>query len=264
VPVLNDPFTSDIPEVPLNAAPLARVIAQIRFPVVASFARLDGIGEFQNAIKAEYPILRPEKTQTFLVGQQGVELKPVDATVWRFHDKTDRWRVALSTDFIAIETTVYTGRVEFLNRLRVVLAALQESAGLSVYDRLGIRYVNRVSGKLLEDLSELVRPEVLGIAGRKFGAQLIHSFTESSFAMPAGLMNVRWGRIPAGATPDPGAIAPLNEDSWLLDLDMFTVTSSPFELDKIVGLAETFSATIYSFFRWSVEDEFLRRFGGNP
>jgi uncharacterized protein (TIGR04255 family) len=65
-------------------------------------------------------------------------------------------------------------------------------------------------------------------------------------------------------TPDPAAIQPVNEPSWLLDLDMSTATQQDFEVDAVVAKTRSFSASIYSFFRWAVEDEFLRRFGGNP
>jgi uncharacterized protein (TIGR04255 family) len=264
VAIYSDPFSSVVSEVPLRAAPLARVIAQLRFPLVASFARLEAVGPFQEAIRAKYPILRPEQSQSLLVGPQGVEFQAGQATVWRFHDRKDEWRVSLSTESVSIETSRYSGRDEFLSRLREVLAALEASACPAVFDRLGIRYVNRVTGELLGSLPTLVRPEILGVAGTKFGATLVHSLAESSFTTGQGRLNVRWGTLPSGATPDPSVIPPVKEASWLLDLDMFTVEQQDFDVEGVVAKARSFSSTIYAFFRWSVEDEFLRRFGGNP
>jgi uncharacterized protein (TIGR04255 family) len=55
----------------------------------------------------------------------------------------------------------------------------------------------------------------------------------------------------------------LKDPSWLLDLDMFTVAQQDFEVDAVLAKARSFSSTIYSVFRWSVEEEFLRRFGGD-
>jgi uncharacterized protein (TIGR04255 family) len=239
------------------------VIAQVRFPLIAAFARLDALGPFQNALRDTYPILRPEQSQALLFGPQGIEVQPAPATVWRFHDKQDLWRVSLTTEFVALETKRYPGRDEFLKRLESVLAALQSSANPAVYDRLGIRYVNRISGSALGDISKLVRPEVVGITGTQFSAKLVHSLTENSFAAAHGRLNVRWGLLPKGATPDPTAIDPAPADSWLLDLDMSTGAQEEFEIEAVVKKARTFSSTIYSFFRWSVEDEFLRRFGGD-
>jgi uncharacterized protein (TIGR04255 family) len=183
--------------------------------------------------------------------------------VWRFHDKADQWRVSLSTEFVALETTLYPGRDAFLARFKAVLAALNESASPAIYDRLGVRYVNRVTGPALDDIGTLVRPEVLGIAGTEFSAELGHSLTESTFLAGHGRLNVRWGRLPKGATPDPTAVPPLKDPSWLLDLDMFTVAQQDFEVDAVLAKARSFSSTIYSVFRWSVEEEFLRRFGGD-
>jgi uncharacterized protein (TIGR04255 family) len=264
VPIYSDPFSSVVPEVPLKSAPLVRVIAQVRFPLFASFAKLEAVGPFQEAIRAKYPILRPEQSQSILVGPQGVEFQAGPATVWRFSDLKNEWRVSLSTEAVSIETGRYTGRDEFLARLKEVLTALESSASPAVYDRLGIRYVNRVTGQHLSSLPSLVRPEILGVAGTKFGATLVHSLSESSFTTGQGRLNVRWGTLPSGATPDPAVISPVKEASWLLDLDMFTVAQQDFDVEGVVAKARSFSSTIYAFFRWSVEDEFLRSFGGTP
>lgn len=80
------PLTGPPPtEVPLTDAPLVRVVAQVRFPLVASVEKRDFIGPFQEAIRAEYPVLRPEQSRSFVLGQQ--ELINARAnTVWRFHD----------------------------------------------------------------------------------------------------------------------------------------------------------------------------------
>ncbi|MGD8207441.1 MAG: TIGR04255 family protein, partial [Thiohalocapsa sp.] len=59
------PLTGPPPaEVPLSDAPLVRVIAQVRFPLVASVEKGDFIAPFQEAIRAEYPVLRPEQNRS--------------------------------------------------------------------------------------------------------------------------------------------------------------------------------------------------------
>ena len=55
-------------EIPLRTAPLVRVIAQVRFPVIASIDTRGFIASFQEALREAYPVLRPEMTQGFVVG----------------------------------------------------------------------------------------------------------------------------------------------------------------------------------------------------
>ena len=50
-------------EVPLENAPLVRVIAQVRYPLIASLENSSFIGPFQEAIRDDYPTLRPEESR---------------------------------------------------------------------------------------------------------------------------------------------------------------------------------------------------------
>ena len=255
-----DPFSSDSPdEVPLERAPLVRVIAQLRFPAIVSLGRGDFIGSFQEAIRPLYPILRPEQTAGFLLGP-GVAQR-TDAVIWRFHDKADAWRVSLSTDFVALESTAYKDRKDFFQRFEAILAALEPLAKLPVYDRLGVRYVNRVRGAELEKLSSLVRPEVLGITSTRIEG-LTHSLCESLFQKEDVSLNTRWGRLPPNTTTDPASIDPIPEPCWVLDLDVFRGATRDFDIATIVEDGRTFARAIHSFFRWCVTKEFLKAYGG--
>lgn len=258
--VPDDPFTAPAPiEVPLSPAPLVRVLAQLRFPAITSLARAEFIAPFQEALRSKYPILRVEQGPNVIFN--GAPLPLGSGPTWRFHDKADNWRVSLAQDFVAIETTSYTSRGDFYQRWEQVLTALQLISELSVYDRQGVRYINRLNGDDLGDLRKLVRPEVLGIASHRFAATLVHSLCESHFQRDDTNLAARWGILPANATTDPG-IAPLSEPGWILDLDMFTSGSKDFNVSSVVAEAKHFAERIYTFFRWSVTDELLTRRGG--
>ncbi len=246
---------------PLARAPLVRVIAQVRFPLVAALAKLEAVGPFQEAIREKYPILRPEQPTTFVVGPQGIQIQAGPGNIWRFHDKHDKWRVSLMTDFVALETSGYVSREDFVARLEGILTALDTTVKPAACDRLGVRYVNRLSGPVLSDLERLVQPEVLGIAGTKYSAKVLHSMCESSFELNSDRLNARWGVLPPGATVDPGAIDPMTESSWILDMDAFTGVQQDFSVAAVAAKARSFSSHIYAFFRWAVTDEFLARFG---
>jgi uncharacterized protein (TIGR04255 family) len=258
-----DPFSSKGPdEVPLARAPLVRVIAQLRFPAIVSLGRPDFIGPFQEAIRPRYPILRQEQTAGFVVGPLGM-MQRSDGVVWRFHDKVDAWRVSLSQDFVALESIVYKDRQDFFERFKQILVAMDAVAKLPVYDRLGVRYVNRVRGAEFTKLASLVRPEVLGIASSPISG-LGHSLCESLFQNQDVSFNTRWGRLPANATTDPTVLDPIEEPSWVLDLDVFRGAQRDFDVAEVLDDGRTFARTIHHFFRWCVTPEFLEVYGGKP
>jgi len=258
-----DPFSGSIPaEIPLARAPLPLVIAQVKFPIVAGFAKLDSVAPFQEALSNQYPILRPEQASAIVVGPKGVQVQAGEGKIWRFFDKSNKWRVSLTTEFVALETRDYENRQDFVARFRGVLGALQRAAKPAVYERLGVRFLNRLRGADVEALPRLVQPELLGISGSRFSARLVHSICETSFAIGDDGLNARWGLLPPGGTPDPGAIEPINEPTWLLDMDAFSTKPADFSVDALAVQATAFSSRIYSFFRWAITDEFLSRFGG--
>jgi uncharacterized protein (TIGR04255 family) len=257
-----DPFSATGPvEVPLARAPLIRVIVQLRFPPIVSLGRPEFIGPFQETVRSRYPILRKEETTGFVIGPRGVMAQRNDGAVWRFHDKADGWRVSLAPDFVALESTVYKDRDDLFERFEQILVALDSVAKMAVYDRIGVRYINRVFGPELEKLPSLLRSEVIGL-GAADVTGITHTLTESVFKNGDVALNTRWGRLPAGATTDPASISPIQEPSWILDLDMFRDAQKDFDTSSILQDGRSFARTIHDFFRWCVTEEFLKVYGG--
>ena len=256
------------PEVPLSDPPLERVIAQVRFPLIASLEKREFIASFQEAIRTSYPVLRPEEGRSVVLGSQGM-VDTRSNTLWRFNEAKGAWRVTLAPDFLALETTEYTSREDFIERLTLVLEALKEHVDPQVLDRLGVRYIDRVSGENMSALPRLVRPEVAGILGSPLSERARHAVSENVFILPgnAGQITARWGLLAPQSTTDPGALDAINERSWILDTDAFQsfqAGSRRLDVDSVVEQARGFAERIYAIFRWAVTDEFLRRYGGEP
>jgi len=266
VTVNETPLTGAPPvEVPLKDAPLVRVIAQVRFPLVASVEKRDFMAPFQEAIRSAYPVLRPEQSRSIVFGPQGV-MDTCENTIWRFDDASGVWRVTLAPDFLALETSFYTSRDDFLDRLKRVLEALVSHVDPKLIDRLGVRYIDRVTGSNLSDLPQLVRPEVCGVLSTPLAFHALHSISETVFVLPdnAGQVMARWGLVPAHGTVDPAAVDAIDEPSWLLDVDAFRAETRELDVEAAVQQARGFTERIYSVFRWAVTNEFLRRYGGQP
>jgi uncharacterized protein (TIGR04255 family) len=249
--------------VPLPAAPLVRVIAQVRFPPILSIERTNFVAPFQEAIRAAYPILRSEVEQGLLVGAQGVAAERKFAA-WRFADAGGAWRVSLAPGFLALETTAYERRTDFLDRFDAVVGALHEHIAPGAVERLGMRYIDRITGDALQDVRQLVRPEMLGIIGSTPGAKARRALSEAIFDLPgqSEQLLARWGLLPARSTVDPAGIEAIDEPSWILDIDLFSTKQRDFDAAALSADARRYAERLYTVFRWAVTPEFLRRYGG--
>ena len=259
------PFGLPVDEVPLAHSPLITVLAQIRFPPVASIAREDFIGPFQERIRARYPVLRQEREVSVVVTAQGAHAGTDTAPLWHFLDgETPEWTVSLASSFVALGVSRYTSRSDFLSRLRDVLVALAETVRPSMCDRIGVRYVDRVPLDPAFDLDAFVRPEVVGVTtlDPEPEATLVHSISDTEFHLADSVLHGRWGRVPANALLDPVHGPSIDAPSWIFDLDMYAVKVGAFEVDALTSYAELFAERIYRFFRWAVRPAFLQHFGG--
>jgi len=250
-------------EVALKNAPLVRVIAQVRYPLIASVENRSFVASFQEAIRDDYPTLRPEESRNVVIGPKG-PVSTQSNVSWRFIDATESWRVTLAPEFLALETSRYTSRDDFFDRFRRVLTELREHVNPRTVDRLGVRYIDRILGANLRALPELVRPQVAGVLATPLVEDAHHMLSQTLFRLPEsnGQLMARWAYLPAESTVDPAAVDPVDEPSWILDVDAFLEEASAFDVKLIGSQAKALAERIYSFFRWVVTDEFDRRYGG--
>src|SRR5450756_369835 len=121
--------------------------------------------------------MRREQQTAVLIGPDGRLLTTDAGTVWRFDEHPERWQVAISPDSVALSTASYTSRSDFMGRLRAVLSSAQRHLGLQFCDRLGVRYVDRVTDDtLLTRLADLIKPEVRGPVGTALGERIYRFF----------------------------------------------------------------------------------------
>lgn len=262
---ISSPFGASVEEILLSASPLVNVIAQVRFPAVMRIETdRSFVSAFQESIRHDYPILRGERQLGVMIGPSGVA--PQDAgTVWRFEGKDpDSWQITLASSFVSLSTNRYTSRSDLLQRFAVLIHAVEAWLDPKVCDRIGVRYVDRVSGDNLLRLDRLVRPEVLGLSGKTNedeAVTVVHSLSDTLFQLDDhSQLRGRWGTVPKKGTYDPG-IQPADVKSWVLDLDHSTSSPIDFDLADISERVATFCDRIYRFFRWAVTEEFLNEYG---
>lgn len=261
-----------IPEVHLDRAPLARVLAQARFPPILAISKANEVASFQEALRETYPNLNHEQVHSIeLVGGQTPNVQ--QGLVWRLADGETEpaWRVSLGVDFVALETSNYDSRDDFLARLGDVLSAVEESFKPASASRLGVRYIDRLTGAAFKRINDMIHAEILGVIrptdtlDSSLTESVIHQITEAQFQAPGGArVQGRWGQLPGNTTYDPDVLKAVEVPSWVLDLDMFTTQSQGFVSQDLVTTARGFAECLYWLFRQMVTVEFLRFHGGEP
>lgn len=263
-----DPLLGPPPErVQLNPAPLVRVLGQVQFAKIIKISTEQHIGDFQEAVRSQYPFLEKDTAQSVQlnVDGRGVHTTTSDEIIWRLFDSSKSWRVSLNPTALSLETIRYSSRGEFLDRFRFLLDALAGTIKPTVATRVGFRYVNRlIRSEDLNELDQLVYPELVGVLSAPLREQVEQAISQSICKTAEGRLLVRWGMLPAGASHDPDMAPPVNSQSWMLDIDSFTTEGLPTEgflVEKLVGRIDTMANRAYAFFRWSVKEKFLERFG---
>lgn len=258
---IDNPFEiKNLKEIPLPRAPLIRVIAQVRFPTIVSIEDSKYIAQFQESLRATYPILKTEKRLVVNL------LNPQDKreeTIWRFFDSTEKWRITLAPEFLALETWEYKSRDDFFGRFEKAVSDLAKSIQPTKCDRIGVRYIDQVTGNEFDNISNLVRAEVLGIYGTNLKSYISSSLRQTVFSINEDFqLSARWGVLGKMQTYDPGTVSPIDSDSWVLDLDVFAGKKQDFVPKNIVEQSKKLATHAYHFFRWSVNDHFLTAYGG--
>jgi uncharacterized protein (TIGR04255 family) len=266
---LPPPLSGEVPaEVHLPRAPLVLVVAQVRFPMILAIRNPDRVAVFQEAIRGTYPDLHQDQVAHLVLSSPDrLPTAPGVSTglIWRFLDNrvSWQWRVSLAIDYIALETKAFTSIPDFSNRLRVIVSEFERAFSPQEAQRIGVRYVDRLVEPAYGRIADFFRREVLGLAATELGLAAQQIGAQAIFDAEEGQILARWGQVPAQATVDP-EIAPIDGPSWVIDLDMFTPSTQSFETEDLIAKVTRYSKRIYGVFRWMVNDEFLRFYGGEP
>lgn len=254
----HDPFYGEAPEqIPLPRAPLEWVITQVKHSTLMAVTDPIQVARFQAALKQHYPILNREQGVAFKVSGEAVP-----ETTWRFMDADKNWRVSLHTEFVSLDVKKYTNRDDFMQRLSFVLEKVSEIFSPVQVTRIGVRYLDRIKDEAFLNLNKMICPNLLGFAGTDFFQHVRHSFSEVNLTAAEGNVTLRWGKIPANMVLDPAIPVSFVEDSWIIDIDLADESFHDYVPAKVVDTARSFCSRIYSIFRWSITDDFIKHYGG--
>ena len=262
-----DPLFGDVPKsVRLDHAPLARVSWRVRFARISKIEVESYIAEFQEAIREKYPRLERGMTMGVDVAVNGgaVEPRPISSILWRLSDASNSFRVILGADSVILDTNKYVSRDDFLSRFEFVLNNLGETVRPSLVEEVNVKYVDRLTNADdLDTLPSLINERLLNVLHPTLIDNIEYSMSEITGKTKEGRINARFGLLPPNFSHDPSVIEPIDGASWLLDVTANSTGCDQKDFDP-TALTEELSraaARAYAFFRWSVTQEFLDRFG---
>ncbi|AYJ85329.1 TIGR04255 family protein (plasmid) [Sphingomonas paeninsulae] len=250
--------------IPLQTPPLKRAVLAVAFSTVLKIVDTSGAGiaGFQDRIRHEYPIMVQEQSQSlqFQLSEDGQVQPPLVLVqpVWRFSSKRHSWRFSLTREQIAIEVDEYTHRDDLLSRASLVLAALSEELAPDEVTRIGVRYVNFLEGRRLENIGAFINPQFNAFEEAPYSRALRISQHHIEFDVPEGRFISRWGILPPGATYDPIMAPPVNTRRYFLDLDAVDEESAGFSSDEIVNKVRALTDRVYNIFRSVVTEDLLK------
>lgn len=263
------PFAdAEVEEVHLSRAPLIRVVCQVRHPPLVSLSGEEGEEaaiKFAKRIEKDYPVFNRTREGTFILTPDGVRQEPGGGYTWRVKSGNGKWQVSFAPGFIALDTTEYKGRSNFLKRLSSVLVEYFEEVKPPQVLRIGLRYTNRIHDEaLLERLPDLVKPEVLGLAGVSLPDSVTtgHAVTQIQYELESGgRLLVNAAILPPGAVID-STLPGIDKRSWTFDIDAFVEDANAFDPHALNDTFTALGQRAYRYFRWAVTDQFLTEFGG--
>ncbi len=252
---LPEPDTTRLPR-----SPLELVVCQIRFEnrfVVSESATALAFHEALGGREGQYPDVEEASTASgnVVIGPGGPTVsETAKLSGWRFRAGDGAWVVTLMPDHVALETTAYgTWADAFEPRVGEVISAVAELVEPAFEQRIGLRYIDRITGLELKNLTEwkeYIRPELLGaICHPELGPSIRAAQQQLVIEIDD---DVR-ANLRHGAVDDPEA----DTVDYLLDYDIYRQGGRRFDADGIKTSVGQFNAYALQLFHASITDKLL-------
>ena len=246
----------DQPRLIFERNPLQTVVVQVRFPPIFALEQPAGVASFQERIRDEYPQAEGRGQQVnVLVGPSGVSAPNTQLGPWRFLSEDGSWVAAVAPDFVSLETTSYLRFEDFAARANRLFIAAAETLGLSHRGRLGLRYINQLrhpDARTVVDWRRYLEDDLLGaVGGELLREHVVQAFQQIELALDAGRMTIRHGFVREDE----------QRSMYLLDLDAYDETMSPFKPDEIIEKMGVLKRWVWNAFRRSITDDLVKYLG---
>lgn len=236
---------------------LMEVICQLRFPEILMIGE-KAPAQFQELIRDEFPqySLRKDVPAPKLSGTPGhfTLENPPATTNYQFVSADGVWRVNLTSSFISLACSRYTGWEDFAKKLDKPLAAFIGVYKPAYFQRIGLRYLNTISRSSLSlegvPFRNLIQDPYLGLLA-------MEDIQESTVARSSvdTELSIRGGcraKIHAG----PGFVKRNGQQDkevrFIFDQDLYMPGNVP--VNYSAGALETLHSQAWGIFRGAITD----------
>jgi len=270
----------DVPDPPLYTlthAPLVQALAQVRYPLIASLETMAGIAPLQGHLQDAFPYMQQEKIQemAIVLGPAGPAASGgAESVTWKLtNDVGETVVVGAGSATLSVGSSYQTVE-HFAAKFEILLESMAK-IGVPRCDRLGVRYLSVAAGLPGVDRAwrEWFRPELLGWAGSDVipEGSLRASITQGVIARepigdlagpPAEVQaTIRHGAVPSGSTVPGVPPVEVEEDSFLLDIDISSEGHQRFDAGELIRQFGLFHQQIDRFFFWALTEKGGEHFG---
>ncbi len=241
------------PRVIYQKNPLLNVTCQLRFPVIL---RVDSEhpAAFQEQIRSRYPIYREQSLQPMLAielpaaGTGNLPSVAKRIAHYEFISDDEVWRIGLTRDSLALTTSRYTRWEDFLDHLRLPLAALTEHYNPTFFTRVGLRYQDLIQRSKLGLLDlpwrDLLKPHIAGVlAIPAFADAVASSISQLGIQLQGGKVTLNYGLAEAVQE---------KEECYLIDSDFYKEGRT--ELNDTISALAAFNKQSGRLFRSCIEE----------
>lgn len=235
--------------------PLVEVVCQFRFPTILKIDAEIPVA-FQEAVRSTFPDYTPTVEHAHNVeltdtnGQTDTHTSHT-TTNHAFISADRKWRVNLTSGFIALSTLNYKRWEEFRDMLAVPLQALMSIYAPSHFNRVGLRYTDAIDriglGLGTCRWTDLVKPEMLGmLASATLPESVITHATQVSELRlddeTAMVINAGLGSAEGKSNP-----------CLIVDTDTFTTATHTATTEAALEVLDGLHAPISNYFQWAIQ-----------
>jgi uncharacterized protein (TIGR04255 family) len=252
------------PPLHLSRTPLIYIVTQVRFSAVVAIEKY--VPAIQERLRKAYPWFLHSKIQEIAFQQQGAPSIDFNDR-YEFQSRDKKTGVVLTKNSVALHTNKYSSFEKFLEEFYESLSTVHECVGLSLVDRIGLRYVDLVRLRENEGWADYLRPGLLGLDANAVGVQQWTSQFVTTGKTEVGTLAFRYlhsnRALPPDLTPETLNYEELllkeGEVGAILDFDHYSESSQEFNLEAVIKIIGNLHDNLDRAFRDVVAPEAIKK-----
>ena len=256
----------NLPALHLRHAPLIYVVAQVRFSAIVAIEKY--VPDIQEKLRHKgFPrFLKAQVQEVALQLDAAPKLSTSDR--FEFQDKDASLGIVLQSNSVAVHTNRYSNYEDFEEHIKTALMAVNRVVGISLSERIGLRYVNLIRLKPNESWREYLHEGLLGLDSASIGVESWISNSQFIGKTHVGQLAVRCSRsgqpFPLDLLTDTlhySLELAKEEIVTTLDFDHFVEETTEFKVAKAVSTLEQLHESLDKVFMAAVTSDALAKWG---